>query len=468
MRECQICGLLFLGIDCPGCGSRMTNVLDAMGEGAQTLALRGGLPGIERLGDSLSEIVEESELAEVADSQDESSLPFGVGGGASKRITSLPFGIGSKASIGYDATETTLPVTESADSTPTVDTDQEERQNENSTEQVADDIQEMEDPSPVEKEPIASESEIVRIKAVPLNEPELEPTQVSTQPLRVAAVVIEEEKPQPVKVAAITVDDEQPPPLKVATVEVEDIPIAENFEAQNGQIFADDSDVIIHDYSEDSFASEVMVNLDDIAEPADNEVMFNPESETVSGEPELFPAQALEITGVEGSDEQALARNGFEALAAREWNAAASFFQQLAKRHPTDAQIMNNYGLALLQRAISMQDDDHFSLIDGADTQFEAAIMALRQAARTDPQQTTILYNLGNALAGSGRYDKALRIFEAFLERAPPTIGTLNGRAVSLIGLGRFDEAARDIKDAVTRFGDHPVLSANLGRLTPA
>ena len=61
MRECQICGLLFLGIDCPGCGSRMTNVLDAMGEGAQTLALRGGLPGIERLGDSLSEIVEESE-----------------------------------------------------------------------------------------------------------------------------------------------------------------------------------------------------------------------------------------------------------------------------------------------------------------------------------------------------------------------------------------------------------------------
>ena len=170
----------------------------------------------------------------------------------------------------------------------------------------------------------------------------------------------------------------------------------------------------------------------------------------------------------QGAEEVDLSTRGFSAMANSQWDDAAIFFQRLAKMHPTNASIMNNYGLALLQRAISMQGDDHFSLIDGADTQFEAAIMALRQAAHTDPHETTILYNLGNALASSGRYDKALRIYNAFLERSPATSGVLNGRAAAYIGLGRFDEATKDLREAVAQFGDHPVTSANLRRLTPA
>ena len=79
-----------------------------------------------------------------------------------------------------------------------------------------------------------------------------------------------------------------------------------------------------------------------------------------------------------------------------------------------------------------------------------------------------LYYNLGNALASSGRYDKALRIYNAFLERSPATSGVLNGRAAAYIGLGRFDEATKDLREAVTQFGDHPITSANLRRLTPA
>lgn len=87
MRECQVCGLLFLGTDCPGCGSRTTRVLDSMDEGSQTLAQRGGLPGLERLGESLGEIIEESELMNFEDVDPASSLPFGVGGDTSEQIT---------------------------------------------------------------------------------------------------------------------------------------------------------------------------------------------------------------------------------------------------------------------------------------------------------------------------------------------------------------------------------------------
>jgi tetratricopeptide (TPR) repeat protein len=234
------------------------------------------------------------------------------------------------------------------------------------------------------------------------------------------------------------------------------------------QIYAEEEKVVIHDFSDDLEPSEVMVNLDDLAEPVSESMVFAPTEVTDLGEPELFPAQALELGAEQGMEELALASQGFQAMANSMWDEAAVCFQQLAKKHPTDARIMNNYGLALLQRAISMQDDDHFSLIDGADTQFEAAIMALRQAAHSDPGEVTVLFNLGNALAGSGRYDKALRIFNAFLERSPPTSGALNGRAAAYIGLGRFDEATRDLNDAVSRFGDHPVLLSNLRLLAPA
>ena len=528
MRECQICGLLFLGTDCPGCGSRMTNVLDARGEGAQTLAQRGGLPGIERLGASLGSVLEDSELLMSDAPEDKSSLPFGVGGGASKRITTLPFGIGSNPSVGHDAKDTKLPSPEeivavsetempvepeelaNADTIDGGDVEGGDVTDENGGDGTDSAVQ-AEQPNRITAVPLeATTTETVKVVAVQVEStpvavavPAEVPVAVAVQPIpltadvEVEAVAVEAVAVQPTPVTTADVAVEvvaveavaveavavQPTPVTTADVAVEVVAVeavaveavalvqsatTSHAEPDMEQIYAEEEKVVIHDFSDDLEPSEVMVNLDDLAEPVSESMVFAPTEVTDLGEPELFPAQALELGAEQGMEELALASQGFQAMANSMWDEAAVCFQQLAKKHPTDARIMNNYGLALLQRAISMQDDDHFSLIDGADTQFEAAIMALRQAAHSDPGEVTVLFNLGNALAGSGRYDKALRIFNAFLERSPPTSGALNGRAAAYIGLGRFDEATRDLNDAVSRFGDHPVLLSNLRLLAPA
>ena len=501
MRECQICGLLFLGTDCPGCGSRMTNVLDARGEGAQTLAKRGGLPGIERLGAALGSVLEDAELLVSDAPEDKSSLPFGVGGGASKRITTLPFGIGSNPSVGHDAKDTKLPPPEeivavsetemsvepvelaNADTIDGGDVEGGAVTDENGGDDTDAAVQ-AEQPNRITAVPLeATTTETVKVVAVQIEStpvsvavPAEVPVAVAVQPIPmttadvvVEAVAVEAVAVQPTPVTA----DVEVEAVAVEAVAVEAAAMVQSASTSHAepdmeQIYAEEEKVVIHDFSDDLEPSEVMVNLDDLAEPVSESMVFAPTEVTDLGEPELFPAQALELGAEQGMEELALASQGFQAMANSMWDEAAVCFQQLAKKHPTDARIMNNYGLALLQRAISMQDDDHFSLIDGADTQFEAAIMALRQAAHSDPGEVTVLFNLGNALAGSGRYDKALRIFNAFLERSPPTSGALNGRAAAYIGLGRFDEATRDLNDAVSRFGDHPVLLSNLRLLAPA
>jgi hypothetical protein len=511
MRECQICGLLFLGTDCPGCGSRMTNVLDAKGEGAQKLAQRGGLPGIGRLGESLGSILDESELIRFDESEANSSLPFGVGGGASKRITSLPFGIGSNPSIGYDATDTKLPSPEeiTAESGSEMEVEMEVIVSADDEQGAVSDegadvaaVAEVQSVQPQKITAVPLETtppqtlKVVAARVEPDVEAVAEPTvmavatptsNVSVETVAVQATPVQATSVQATPVQAIVQATPvqaivqatpvqaivQATPVQATSVEVEAVAVAHSpgrthAEPDMEQIYAEVETVVTHDFSDDLEPSEVLVNLDDLAEPVLDSMVFSPTEVTDLSEPELFPAQALELDADQGAEELALANKGFQAMANALWDEAAVCFQQLAKKHPTDARIMNNYGLALLQRAISMQDDDHFSLIDGADTQFEAAIMALRQAAHSDPGEVTVLFNLGNALAGSGRYDKALRIFNAFLERSPPTSGALNGRAAAFIGLGRFDEATRDLNDAVSRFGDHPVLLSNLRRLAPA
>ena len=318
----------------------------------------------------------------------------------------------------------------------------------------------------------ASPAQVASVEAVAVEVVAVEVIAVQTAPVQTTPVQTAPVQTTPVQTTPVQpTTDETVEAVSVVAVEVQQQTQSAgtpHAEPDMEQIYAEEEKVVIHDFSDDLEPSEVMVDLDDLAEPVSESVVFAPTEVTDLSEPELFPAQALELGAEQGMEELALASQGFQAMANSMWDEAAVCFQKLAKKHPTDARIMNNYGLALLQRAISMQGDDHFSLIDGADTQYEAAIMALRQAAHTDPQETTILFNLGNALAGSGRYDKALRIFNAFLERSPPTSGALNGRAAAYIGLGRFDEATRDLKDAISRFGDHPVLLSNLSRLAPA
>ena len=78
----------------------------------------------------------------------------------------------------------------------------------------------------------------------------------------------------------------------------------------------------------------------------------------------------------------------------------------MAAKMPGDSAVFNNYGLALLQRALVMAKSSDLEVQQLASTQFESAILALREAAKSAPTDGTILLNLCHALLVSGRAGK--------------------------------------------------------------
>ena len=128
---------------------------------------------------------------------------------------------------------------------------------------------------------------------------------------------------------------------------------------------------------------------------------------------------------------------------------------------------LNNYGLALLQKAIQVfesGDGVQKALVEG---QFEAAIFALRQAAQIEGQRSEILYNLAIALHRAAWYDKALVVFDALLERDGPNAAVLNAKAVLLESKGDFESAKQLLNKAIYESPDDEIIRSNLKRLVP-
>ena len=320
-----------------------------------------------------------------------------------------------------------------------------------------------------------------------------EPTELEQVPLPGAGTVVEEletvplptssssekEVQKPIKVQAVAIIDEEDEIESDSDLfEAESSTSSVFSDAAEGhyqiqakavdmeELYAAPEQVVEHTFEDEELTSEVEVNLDEYPEQdASEEIIFAPE--LVSSEPDLFPAQALQIDTANDSELSSLLSSGFDALSQGSWDQAARSFRTMAAKRPGDASILNNYGLALLQHAIDLDEDD-FNDPDAVDSQYEAAIMALKQAAKSDPEESLILYNLGTALVSSGRYEKALRIFDVVMERSDsPKVHTLNGRAAAHMGMGSFDAARNDLEQAKQRDSDNEVISANLARLSP-
>ncbi|MDC0055568.1 tetratricopeptide repeat protein [Deltaproteobacteria bacterium] len=232
------------------------------------------------------------------------------------------------------------------------------------------------------------------------------------------------------------------------------------------QLYAEPEQVVFHDFESEELTSEVQVNLDDMAEEEPvGDVIFAPEH--VSSEPELFPAQALEIDTKGDSEMNMLLESGFSALGAGNWEQAARSFRSMAAKDPDSSSILNNYGLALLQHAMGL--DEEIGVDESVvDSQYEAAIMALRQSAKSNPEEALILYNLGVALVSSGRHEKAVSILDVVLNRPhSPKVAILNARSAAHIGLGDFDAAKNDLSSALSIEPDNQILKANLSRISP-
>jgi tetratricopeptide (TPR) repeat protein len=177
---------------------------------------------------------------------------------------------------------------------------------------------------------------------------------------------------------------------------------------------------------------------------------------------DIHPAQALGVR-LDGLPElEPTLRQGFEALGNESWAQAAIAFQKLAARMPGDAAVFNNYGLSLLQRALTMAKSPDLELQTLASTQFESSILALREAAKSAPTEGTILLNLAHALLVSGRAEKAIGLVQMHDQTQPQTTVSGNLQAAALVSMGESGAA----KSLLQRLHQDAVVRANLDRLS--
>ena len=238
---------------------------------------------------------------------------------------------------------------------------------------------------------------------------------------------------------------------------------AEAFDSEH--VYAVDEDVVIHDFDDEHLVSEIVVNFDELVDPAEQTVRFNPELLS-EGEPELMPAKALPID--DGGDANIAGHSiaAFEALGDGRWKDAADDFRLVCNSLPGDSTALNNFGLSLLQLAIQVHEGNP-TPTPAEEPHFEAAVLALRQAAQQDKYNPIILYNLATCLATCERHGVAIRIWDATISLAPDDAAPLNGKAVSMIALNEFDTASTLLMRARELSPSEPVILRNLRRLRP-
>ena len=215
-----------------------------------------------------------------------------------------------------------------------------------------------------------------------------------------------------------------------------------------------EDDVVVYDHTTDSPAAVFHSPLE-----------ATPQSTTTrSVKLRLHPAQALAVDVGNSPDLQHAMSEGFSAMQRADWSAAARAFQRMAATMPTSAEVFNNYGISLLQRAMAMRDGGDPQQASVAETQFESSILALREAAKSAPTNADVLVNLGIALIESGRAEKALGIMNVHNARTPGSAKGLNTAGVAMFHLGQLTQAVETFRTA----GDDTYASENLAQLSPS
>ena len=425
MLECTICGLLSLNaVSCPACGSQ--NLVDLTANDDAEEALPTEIPGLDDAADSWHEL-EGSQRDEVPGTipleptSNSSDLPFGFQGESNISESRLPFGIGSHAAG--------IPFEQS--------TDYEELVEENQTESTN-----------VELGTTTDLLKQVEIPEVVITRPDM---------LRITAIV--EDKPDDVDQLSATTA--LPDFVETPAEEIIEIPDEWKIyaaETDMAEIYAESSEIVevVHEPEEDV----LVYQHDNIAGyPANNaaDSQFTGESMSL----ELHSARAMDVDLSNNPECREDLDAGYFAIAKGSWSDAAIKFQRIASRMPGDSAVYNNYGLALLQRAIEMAKDSGQSTQMLAASQFESAILALREAAKSNPDESLILLNLAHALLVSGRSEKALKIIEVHNEKNTNSVEGANLHAAALVSLGQSVNA----KVILAQYRGNPVVDENLARL---
>ena len=479
MFECKVCGLLSLGGGaCPACGSLL--LVDLTLEDGDSSPLPTEVPGLDDAVTSWYEL--EGIEPPVTDAESppqpspgSGSLPFGFSGESNTNVSRLPFGVGSYATgVPFEDDEEALPLisdqTQSLPlkeiSSPVVPTPAPPLKPE--THPVI-----PTEPPNIPAQPPLVPTEPVRDAQAPVEQiqvPAFTPSVVAQLPIAPALPAAPVQPPaapvriEPAPLAPAEVN--QPQALRIspiAPIAAVEVPSAPQLEAVPDMWRIDASPVNMDElYAVDDQVVEVVHTMDD-----DDTYMhgtdfedLHPDSGVISLE--LHPAKAIgvNLSGIPELEETLA--EGFYAIGEESWAQAAIAFQKMAAKMPGDSAVFNNYGLALLQRALSMAKSSDLEVQQLASTQFESAILALREAAKSSPANGTILLNLTHALLVSGRAEKALNLLFMYQKHNENTPESANLEAATLVSMGesgRALEVLQSVKQDVT-------IAANISKLT--
>lgn len=450
MQECRVCGLLFLGGGaCPSCGSQV-----AVDVNTDDIVMDDeSIPGLDDIADAIGDTEDE-------DTSNADVLPFGMGAKAEVIQSSLPFGVGS---FSDSVTEVAIPIGEQDyEEDPVVEepvateqnveviteVNQEQITSESSSEYVSESEDEPQIPQPQSTEPSLSETieeEIVESEDLV---PEISVAEgipeevVALEPEPPVAQVVELELP-----AAEIV--EHTPAQEVVVDDVPDMWRIDAAAVDMDAIYAQDEQIVEVSFDEELGDSDVQVSFDDFH--------YSPEEDSMASDddaPGLHPARALPVDSAGQPEITKMIDAAFEHMGNSAWMQAAQILSTASTNRQNDPSILNNLGLALLQSALEMdsQNDPMSS------SQYEASIMALRQGAKSDSNNNTILLNLSHALLVSGRAEKALGVLNHLRSREQNNVEVENAYGACLIQLGRDDEA----QSILQPYASDSVVSGNL------
>jgi tetratricopeptide (TPR) repeat protein len=102
-------------------------------------------------------------------------------------------------------------------------------------------------------------------------------------------------------------------------------------------------------------------------------------------------------------------------------------------------------------------------LLAGKD--YGEAILQLQAAVEEDPDHKTAQFNLAQLLRGTGQLEQALPHYGRARELDHQMVRATHGQAVTLVWLGRFDEALASVQQALGWSPDHPDLVLLRSRL---
>lgn len=403
MQECSVCGLVFLSGDI--CPGCGSNVhSEITSDDSVELEKDTQIPGMKEFLETSVGVIPESESNDEYEQIPSSTLPFGMGGDSVSMKSTLPFGVGSH-SLFFKSKEVEV----------SPDDELSEGSRETSIELITNQVEESDD--------------IHDSPPVELDIPE--------NNLLDRALTKREE-------------------FQIESIFNEEI---QNEDSEN--------EVIIPDFDEENLTSEIQVDLDNLVDYNSTDSVFNPIQMEAAAEPELHPIKALAVEGLSDPELLSAVNEGFSAMSSENWELASYKFNKVARTGKGGAAALNNYGLALLQKAIEV-----FETGDGiekalVDSQFEAAIFALRQAAQIEGQRSEILYNLAIALHRTAFYDKSMIVFDTLLQRDGPSPHVLNAKAVLLESKGDFEGAKKLLYQAINDSPSDEIIKSNLSRLVP-